>query len=311
MSSIEDFIFYRLIIDYLRWQIEEFGIDLLARVGGWASGMALMLMTLWILFQGYRIMIGQSRESIAAFVTTAARNVFIVGAATTLAVGGGDLHQFLTQGLKSDIAYVVTGEDSSPESEIDKSLAWMQVALSSIDAVQVMGDQTLDERKTRSLWFAGIGSGAPALIGGAMLLLYEVALALFVGFGPIFILCLLFDQTKSLFHRWLLYGIGTLFSMAVLAAMVTISLRMVTRVAEAFWGVALLDKLMPGDFMEGITSQAMQQGGLGILLTTLIVSTPPIAAMFFQGTLGHFSATNAFQSPTQRTPGPGGAFGVG
>ncbi len=46
-------------------------------------------------------------------------------------------------------------------------------------------------------------------------------MALFIGLGPLFIPCLLFDQTKDLFKRWLLYGIGTVFSMAVLAAMVT------------------------------------------------------------------------------------------
>ncbi len=40
-------------------------------------------------------------------------------------------------------------------------------------------------------------------------LFYEVALALFIGLGPLFILCLLFEQTKTLFQKWLFYGIGT------------------------------------------------------------------------------------------------------
>ncbi|UGB15573.1 type IV secretion system protein [Stenotrophomonas maltophilia] len=30
--------------------------------------------------------------------------------------------------------------------------------------------------------------------------------------------CLLFEQTKQLFQRWLFYGIGTMFSMAVKAS---------------------------------------------------------------------------------------------
>lgn len=63
-----------------------------------------------------------------------------------------------------------------------------------------------------------------------MLLLYEVAIALFIGLGPLFILCLLFEQTKSLFQRWLFYGIGTLFSMAVLAVMTGIALDGAARV---------------------------------------------------------------------------------
>ncbi|MFA1733554.1 type IV secretion system protein, partial [Xanthomonas campestris] len=34
-------------------------------------------------------------------------------------------------------------------------------------------------------------------------------------FGLFFISCLLFDRTKQLFQKWLLYGIGTMFSMGV------------------------------------------------------------------------------------------------
>jgi type IV secretion system protein VirB6 len=170
----------------------------------------------------------------------------------------------------------------------------MQVALTSIDGLDVVGDSTLDGQKTRAMWFIGIGAGGPAITGGTMLLLYEVAMALFIGLGPIFILCLLFDQTKPLFQRWLLYGIGTMFSMAVLSAMVSIALKMVTAVAEAFWATALAGSLLGSDFSDGMTSQAMQQGGMGLILTALIISAPPMAAMFFQGTLGQFMAYSQF-----------------
>ena len=42
------------------------------------------------------------------------------------------------------------------------------------------------------------------------------------------------------------------------------------------------------------TSQSMQQGGIGLLVTVLIVSSPPLAAMFFQGTMGNFLFQSAF-----------------
>ncbi|MCE4360732.1 hypothetical protein LYZ92_21415, partial [Xanthomonas hortorum pv. taraxaci] len=38
---------------------------------------------------------------------------------------------------------------------------------------------------------------------------------------------------------------------------------------------------------------ALQQGGLGLVLTTLIITAPPMAAAFFQGTLGQFTAYSA------------------
>jgi type IV secretion system protein VirB6 len=108
-------------------------------------------------------------------------------------------------------------------------------------------------------------------------------MALFVGLGPLFILCLLFDQTKGLFGRWLYYGLGTMFSLAVLSVMVTLATDMVIAVAAAFWTSALL-----GAGPDGVNSMALQQGGLGVVLTMLILTAPPMAAMFFQGTLGSF-----------------------
>lgn len=223
-------------------------------------------------------------------VMSSLRATLVLTVATSMALFGSDLHGFLTDTVKDEINWVVTGEDDGPERAIDRNLAWMQVALTSIDALQVVDDGALDESKARAMWFSGLGTGGPALVGGAMLLLYEVAMALFIGLGPLFILSLLFDQTKGLFSRWLYYGIGTFFSMAVLSAMVSIALEMVTRVATAFWASFLVGKILNQNFTDGITSQAMQQGGVGLILTVLIVSAPPMAAMFFQGTLGNFMA---------------------
>jgi type IV secretion system protein VirB6 len=33
----------------------------------------------------------------------------------------------------------------------------------------------------------------------------------------------------------------------------------------------------------------MQQGGVGLLMTVLLISTPPMAAAFFNATIGNFS----------------------
>ena len=60
-------------------------------------------------------------------------------------------------------------------------------------------------------------------------------------------------------------------------------------------------------FTEGMTSMALQQGGMGLILTTLILTAPPMAAMFFQGTLGAFMAYSQIGgSPGAAAPGPQG-----
>ncbi len=138
------------------------------------------------------------------------------------------------------------------------------------------------------------------------LLLYQIALALFIGLGPLFILCLLFDFTKSLFQRWLFHGIGTMFSMAVLSFMVSLAVDMVARVAIAMWTSAAAGQLLLGEnVVGGMNSMAMQQGGMGLILTTLILTAPPMAAMFFNGTLGQFAAyatVGAHLAPGQGQP---------
>ena len=96
--------------------------------------------------------------------------------------------------------------------------------------------------------------------------------------------------------------------MAVLAAMVSIALDMVVRVAATFWTTALVQEFVLKESMsDGMTSQAMQQGGMGLILTTLILTAPPMAAMFFQGTLGSFMAYSQIGgSMGNGAPGPNG-----
>jgi type IV secretion system protein VirB6 len=185
---------------------------------------------------------------------------------------------------------------SSPLQSIDNNLAAMQGAMSLIDGLDAGGDATIAATKTQDKWFTGIGVAGPGVIAGSMLLLNKVALALFIGFGPLFILALLFPQTKSLFTKWLFYGIGTVFSLGVLSVMVSVASSMIGVVTAAFAAkYATLQALgLSSAASEGVNSMAMQQGGLGLILSTLIVMAPPMAAAFFQGMLGQFTAYSSF-----------------
>src|SRR5690349_17845317 len=267
-TTIGDFVYFKLVYDYLEDKINEFGMDLMGRTMAWASGIALVLVTLWIMIQGYRILTGQSRESMMAMVTHMTRVVVIVTAATTMSIFGSDLHRFLTVDLGKEINQVLTGSDDTPADVIDRNLAWTQAALGVIDAVQIpFQDAEVREQKERALLLAGFGTASPPMAAGAMLLLYQFAIALFIGLGPLFILCLIFDQTRDLFRKWLFYGIGTLFSMATLAVISSIVLQLTIRIAEAVWGARIINFSLSN--VEGISSQAMQQGGIGLLLTVL------------------------------------------
>jgi len=302
LGDVTNLIFFQRINEFLNREIAEFGVNLLGRTMAWIGSVAITLMTIWIMIQGYRIATGQSRDSMMALVTNSLRAVFIVGIATGWGLAGPTLFDWMGNGLQQNINEVVTGSDDDAYSNIDKSLGYMQLAFSSIDSLQDGDSENLDDAKSRAMWFTGIGTGGPAITAGVMLLLNKIAMALFTGLGPIFILCLLFDQTKQLFSRWLFYGIGTMFSLAVLSVMVALALDVVTAVAASFWVNSFL-----GGSSEGVNSRAMQQGGLGLILTMLIISAPPMAAAFFQGTLGNFTAFSQFGGNAGSQAGARGA----
>jgi type IV secretion system protein VirB6 len=309
-ANIGDFVYYGLVYDYLTKKINTFGMNLMASFMTWASALALIMVTLWIMIQGYRMITGQSRESLMAMVANMARIVVIVAAATTMSILGTNLQKLFTTDLSTGINQMFTGSSETAAETIDKNLAWTQLALSAIDAVQVTpGDTEMAEQKAHAMLIAGMGTASAPMTAGALLLLYQFTIALFIGLGPLFILCLIFDQTRDLFRKWLMYGIGTLFSMAALSFVSALTLQLTLRVAAALWSANIINNIT-GLGAEGLSSQALQQGGIGLLMTVLIVSVPPMAATFFQGTVGSFSGYSVLGSRSGPQDQSLGAYGT-
>ncbi|MGJ7491926.1 type IV secretion system protein [Variovorax sp. ZT4R33] len=235
----------------------------------------------------------------------------IVVAATTMAVGSVNLQNFFTRDLAQGINYLVTGKDESPVKAIDENLAWTQVAMGAIESVKTPANDIANTAaQGKASLMAMLGVAGPPMTAGAMLLMYQMAMMLFIGLGPIFILRLLFDTTKPLFHNWVKYGIATLFAMAVLDFTTSIVMKLMLRVAAALWSSNIIG-VLTGETAEGLSNTAMQQGGIGLILTLLIISAPPMAAQFFGGTLGQFqpfsqlggAAQPAAQGPAGQAPG--------
>ena len=309
-AGLPSFVFFHEINAFVDDElIHEYLPNLGERVIRVLGGIGVLLLTLWIMVQGYRIVTGQSRESMMALVVNALRATFIVGIALGLGASFGPIYGTVTDGLSRTVNETMTGDPDGEDAyaDIDRTLAIMQAALTVVDSVDTSYDEETRERKDRTLAMITAGLGLPAITAAAAIMLNKFAIGLVLALGPLFILCLLFEPTKPLFHKWLLYGVGAIFSMAVLSVTVTLALDMVIAVGTAFWIGSMLG--VGGDG-ESLTSMAMQQGGLGLILTTLIVSTPPMAAMLFQGTLGQFSGYSVFQSqPMPGSPGnPGGTL---
>ena len=318
MGDLGTYAYYVLIYNYLQHEIDKFQSKTMANMMIWISALALTLVTLWIIIQGYRMVTGQSQRSMMAMVSDMARIVLIVTAATTMGIAGTDISQFLSANgtLASGISSIVAGTDS-PISEIDRNMAATQLTLAAIDVVQIApGDTETAGQKARAEFLAGFGAGGPAMAAGAMLLMYQFTMAIFIGLGPLFIMCLIFDQTKELFKKWLMFGIGTMFSIAMLCVVTSIVLGLTERVAAAMWTSGVINSIT-GMQAEGFSSQALQQGGIGLLMTVLIISVPPMTARFFGDTVGSFMAYSQFGGggsrvgPQGQAPGQDGGGGGG
>ncbi|KGT57214.1 MULTISPECIES: type IV secretion system protein [Xanthomonas] len=302
--GLGEFVFFKLVNDYFSNEIQEFGLELMSRAMRWVSTIALTVTTLWVLILGYRIATGQSRESAMATMIKAGKVAIIISLASAVGVNGAMLHQTMTQNLDKEIHGLFTGDkDSTASDAIDENLAYTQVALTALDAVRVDAtDPEAIEKKGRAVLMAGFGTASPPMAAGAMLLLFKFTMAFLIGIGPIFILALIFDQTKDLFKKWLFYVIGTLFSMAMLSVVTAMVLKFTAKVAAAYWAARLITL---GN-AEGLSSQALQQGGIGLIMTGLIISVPTLAAAIWQGNMGTFMAYSAFDRGGAASPGPQG-----
>ena len=294
-SNIADFVYFALVYEFLQDAIQSIMANMMGHTMKWVSLMSLVLVTLWVLMQGYRILTGQTREPIIQIVMNTARVVVIMTAASTMSVMGYQISPLITNDASKLVHGLFTDDSNySLIQSIDKNLAMTQVAMSVIDGVQVVeSDHDTRDAKGLAMIMATFGTASPPMAAAAMLLLYEFALTLCIGLGPLFILCLLFEQTKELFRRWLFYTLGTLFSMGALALVSALALDLALRVAGALWGASFTNSLVNAG-SEGLSSQALQQGGIGLLMTVLIVSVPPMAAAFFNGAMGSFMFQSAF-----------------
>ena len=324
MQDLGTVVFFSVISSFITDTLTAFVLDGLGRFMALAGALALTLMTLWVMIQGYLILTGQSSSSLSAFVMKAAKVfvIIMVATSTTGPIFGKSILS-LTAGFSDGVTHFVAGKDvttgankipgAASFSVIDKNLRLMQAGLSTIKAIDTASDQALEDEKNRALMMSTVGVAGPGIVAGVLLLLNKVAMALFIGLAPLFILLLIFKQTEPMFWTWLKFGVSTLFSLAVLTFMTGLAMDMVARLA----GAVLVSDLL-GANSQGITSAAMQQGGLGLILSTLIITVPPLVGNFFGAQIGAFSPVSGFGSwgmetrgggSNGATPASGGSYG--
>ncbi|MBT2748312.1 MULTISPECIES: type IV secretion system protein [unclassified Lysobacter] len=298
-DGIDSLGFFALFKDFLDGEITEYSRNLLRRVGTLVAVGVTPLVTLWIFYQGFLRVTGQSHGSMAALKVEATKIVLIVMICGAAANFQASIYKSLTDGVSQVINYAITGDDKTTVyDDIDEALALMQLAISSIDMLDVGDNPVALKKRDQASLIAGLGVGGPAVVGGCLLILNKFVIAMLLGVGPFFVLCLIFKQTEGLFKGWLNSLLGSLMAMAFLSVAVTLAMDITLALAGGFWAAEGLSRLLGmGTASEGINGVVQMQGILGLVLTTLIMGAPPAAAMLFRGLLANFNPYSTIAGP--------------
>ena len=302
-----DLLLYTSIRDYIYARISFFTEVVLSRNLSLALMMVLALLTLWVMIQGYLLVTGRSQEGVKGFIFNLGKNYIVITIALGVSIGSNFSVRTLTDTLSNGVSQIMHGNNDFGSEclteqtafvtgcKIDLNLKTTQLVLSSLSAIDTADDDHLEDKLSQAKWFAGIGTAGPAIVAGTMLIMYRIAIALFVGFAPIFILCLLFKRTAPLFQKWLYFGLATIFSSVMLGIMSEISMDLIGNVFGGSVAGNFVAKIIGESGPTGIMETVTQQLGLGLMLSTLLITVPPMAGMWFNGVMATYSGYNAMQ----------------
>lgn len=312
ISGVGELAIYTSIRDYIYARIEFLTEHLLSKNLSIALSLVLALLTLWIMVQGYLIATGRSQEGLKGFAFGLGKAYFIVFVALGVASSSNFAIRTLTDTTADTLSEIMRGDnkigaacltqstDSFVGCKIDQNLTVAQSIMGMLSRIDTAGDPNIFTQLNQAKWFAGVGTAGPGVVAGTMLIVFRIAMALFIGFAPIFILCLLFKKTAPLFQKWLYYGLATIFSGVMLGVMSDIAMDLVSNVGTSLFLSKEAVQFVTKETLVGLADTATQQLGLGLILSTLLIVVPPMAGMWFNGVMGSFSGYN----PAERWNNP-------
>ena len=299
--------------DYVLGMVQDFGYAGMGRLFQVTITIGTACLTLWFMWEGWRMVSGQSRESFMGFLNRAFVVIIVVACAQGFALSGSSMMQTVRD-MQNIVAQAITGDEyHSPDKMVGQVLTYMLTLQSILQIYQgSVSPGGADFSNTLS-FITGAGQAVPALLAGGLSLLNEVALNLSFVFGPLFILSYISVRTRFLFVNWVKFTVTTLFSMAVLSVVTVIALKAIIMMAAMLIGMnvassvagaaasALGSNSFLGSLLEAgsaspsLTDIATVTGGVGMLLSTLILGVPPLVVNFFSGGVGAaFSGYNNF-----------------
>lgn len=158
------------------------------------------LLIIWITIWGFSLILGRTQESLGDGVVRVIKISFIITLGLTVGIYNSVVVSFI-QGFPETIAGVlITGSYTSSGALDSLYLKVFQSAKSAFDAAGIWNGNV-------GMYFIAAGIIAVGiwlvLVTGSLILLSQLAMAVLLGLGPIFIIMLLFNSTQRFFESWL------------------------------------------------------------------------------------------------------------
>ena len=287
---------------YIYGMVRNFGLDGFGNIQKLLLTVLTLYLTLWFILQGWRIATGRTQANMLQFSQRAVMAAFVMWLALLGANHSANIIDKI-EDAQSIITATIAGENfKNPEKMLDGTLVLMQMMGNKLEAGLPKEADGKTMLTTGLLFVTGMGQALPAIISGGLLLLNRIALYLCIMFAPLCLAAYLFESTRFMFVTWAKFTVSTLFSMAVITVIVVMAIK-----AVLFVTAALMFAEMTGGI--DLKSIATAQGGVGMLLTTLVLGGPPLVTNFFSGQVSAaVSAYNAVGGLTGSS-GQGGASG--
>lgn len=284
-QALSDAVFFCTVREYL---IEDMLIgtyrdEAAARLGRALGMLSTTVVTGWVLYQGFMVLSGANRQPMMGLLYKTGKLVFILSLVSVVA-GHSPVIADTVLDFQRLVTVAVVGEDTNVYRMIDLNLGLAQVINQVINNVAV-GRESGSTGNSLTTAAGLLGQSGPAMITTVLALLAEIAITFAILLAPLFLFFLLFQQTSSLFWSWAKFLLGTFVSLAALAVVSSIALRM-----SAIYGASVLAAYYTnasnpvGSF--DISGSAMRMATLGTLISAIIISIPPMVMQFFNAGVG-------------------------
>lgn len=232
-----EFHFYEDTFNRLDATLATYIGEVASSVIGAFSGVVYTLLMIYMVLYGWSTMRGMISEPVNDFLARMVRLSVIVGIAMNLGRYNTYLSDFLWNTPDALAAYVAAGYADS-RSNVQFLDGLMSQLYDLGDAYWVLANAPGAIVPDFGLMAVAIliwTTGMVATAYGAFLLgLSKMALAILLGIGPVFVLCLLFEGTKRFFESWIGQALNYVFLVVLTSAVIKLMLSII----EVYLGLA-------------------------------------------------------------------------